>query len=221
MGSRARLEEQYRLRFEANQRYREDVWRILCTQFFSRYVEPDATILDVGAGWGEFINNITASERLAMDLNQDTKHHLAEDVTLLELDCSQQWPLETATLDVVFTSNLLEHLPNKTSIERMVNQAHRCLKVGGCIICLGPNIKYTGAAYWDFWDHHVPLTDVSLTELLQMNGFEMESSIPRFLPYSMSMGRTPPLFLVSAYLKIRPAWRILGKQFLLVARKRN
>jgi hypothetical protein len=29
----------------------------------------------------------------------------------------------------------------------------------GEIILIGPNIKYTGEAYWDFWDHLLPLTE--------------------------------------------------------------
>ena len=41
------------------------------------------------------------------------------------------------TLDVVFTSNFLEHLPDKASVERTVAEAQRCLKNGGLLICLG------------------------------------------------------------------------------------
>jgi predicted SAM-dependent methyltransferase len=76
------------------------------------------------------------------------------------------------SLDVVFTSNFLEHLPDKVHVERTLAQAWRCLKDDGFIICLGPNIKYVPGAYWDFWDHFIPLTELSLSEVLKMKGSE-------------------------------------------------
>jgi len=42
---------------------------------------------------------------------------------------------------------------------------------------------------------------------------------PRFLPYSMSQGFTPPIGFISLYIRLPFLWRILGKQFLLVARR--
>jgi hypothetical protein len=76
-------------------------------------------------------------------------------------------------------------------------------------------------AYWDFWDHFIPITELSLSEVLKMKGFSIQSSIPRFLPYSMSNGRTPPLLLVKLYLKLPPLWPLFGKQFLVVGRKKK
>ena len=122
-------------------------------------------------------------------------------------------------LDAVFTSNFFEHLPNKEALERTIAQVMRCLKPGGQLICLGPNIRYLGGNYWEFWDHHVALTDQSLSELLKLAGFQINECRPRFLPYSMSQGFTPPLFLLRMYLKFRAAWPLFGKQFLVIARK--
>jgi predicted SAM-dependent methyltransferase len=93
--------------------------------------------------------------------------------------------LESNYLDAVFSSNFFEHLNDKDSIERTVSEAYRCLKDDGLIICLNPIIKYLPGAYWDFWDHHIPLTKLSCSEMLKMNGFSIEKCIPRFLPYSM------------------------------------
>lgn len=213
------LKREYELRFKEIEEYREGVWRILCSDFFSKYVNPEAIVLDLGAGWGEFINNITATRKFAMDLNPGTAEHVSEGVTFLHQDCSRKWEIESETLDVIFTSNFLEHLPDKASLERTISEAGRCLKPNGLLICVGPNIKYVPGAYWDFWDHHVPLTEMSLSELLRMDGFSIEHSIGRFLPYSMSAGRTPPLFLVKLYLKMPFIWPLFGKQFLVIGRK--
>lgn len=213
------LNRSYQLRFQKSVAYRDAVWKVLCSDFFSRYIPADATVLDLGAGWGEFINNISVRERTAMDLNHDTGKRLAEDIRFINQDCSQTWPLESESLDVVFTSNFLEHLPDKMAIERAISEAYRCLKPGGKLICLGPNIKYVPGAYWDFWDHYVPITDASISELLTLKGFSIQSRYDRFLPYTMSAGRTPPLMLLKLYLRMPLAWRVLGKQFLVVASK--
>src|SRR5213593_2943079 len=177
----AELKEQYRLRFAELGDYRRKVWEIICDNFLARQVHPHSTILDLGCGWGEFINNITARRKLAMDLNPDTKAKLADDVEFIHQDCSREWRIGDRVLDVVFTSNFLELLPDKPSIERTVQEARRCLKQNGTIICLGPNIKFIPGAYWDFWDHHVPLSESSLSELLRLNGFSIDLCIPRFL----------------------------------------
>jgi SAM-dependent methyltransferase len=213
------LKELYHKRFIENEGYRNKVWHILCSEFFSKYIDKNSRILDLGAGWGEFINNIFAGEKFAMDLNPGTKEHLGPGVKFIHQDCSQQWPFDTNSLDAVFTSNFLEHLPDKGSVQRTIAEAYRCLKKGGQIICLGPNIRFVSAEYWDFWDHQIPISDLSCMELLKIVGFHIERSIPRFLPYSMSTGGRPPLLLVKLYLYLPPLWKYLGKQFMIIGRK--
>jgi hypothetical protein len=209
----------YAARFAGMADYRNSIWKVLCTDFFPTFIPERSTVLDLGAGWGEFINNIAADHKIAMDLNPDTGNLLAPGIRHIRQDCSVRWPVDDKALDVVFTSNFLEHLPDKASIQRTMTEAFRCLKDNGTVICLGPNIKYLPGAYWDFWDHHVPLTDNSCCELLRTTGFSIERSIPRFLPYTMSGSGRPPLFLVRLYCKLPVVWPLFGKQFLIVARK--
>ena len=213
------LEQTYRLRFSETESYRNKVWEILCADFFSQYIPESSVVLDLGAGYGEFVNNIVAAEKYAMDLNPETGQRLSNGILFLQQNCSDQWMVASSSLDVVFTSNFLEHLHDKSEIERTVSEAYRCLKPGGVFLCLCPNIKYAFRNYWDFWDHYTPLSESSCSELLQMTGFSIERCIPRFLPYSMSSGQTPPLFLVKAYFHIPLLWPIFGKQFFIVGRK--
>ena len=84
---------------------------------------------------------------------------------------------------------------------------------------MGPNIRFLASEYWDFWDHFLPLTDRSMVEILTLTGFAVERVEPRFLPYSMSQGFTPPLGFISLYIRIPFLWHILGKQFLVIGRK--
>ncbi len=140
-------------------------------------------------------------------------------VRFFEQDCSGPWPLAEGVLDVVFTSNFFEHLPDKTRLKRTLEQAFRCLKPGGKLIAMGPNIKYLPGQYWDFFDHHTPLTEASLGEVLEMEGFLLETIIPRFLPYTLVNAREYPLFILQLYLKLPWLWRFQGRQFLVVGRK--
>ena len=213
------LEQEYALRFAENAPYRQAVWAILVREVFSKWISKDAVILDLGCGWGEFINQIDALRKYGMDLNPDSPRKLTPDVTFLSQDCSMPWSLPNEDLDVVFTSNFFEHLPSKERLRQTLDQAFRCLKPNGRIICLGPNIKFIPGSYWDFWDHYLPLTEASLSEGLKLAGFKIDLAKGKFLPYSMSQGFSPPLILLRVYLRCGFLWPLFGKQFLVVGRK--
>ena len=214
------LANQYRERFSENKDYRQSLWKLLVSRFFQQFIDPDSSVLDLGCGWGEFINNVRANKKYAIDLNPDVGEKLDREVELHACDCTRPWPVAQESLDVVFTSNFLEHLFTKRDVEDALAMARAALKPGGKIICMGPNVKFVPGAYWDFWDHYVAITEHSLTEALQLAGFEIEICYDRFLPYTMSGGFTPPLIFVRVFLKIPLLWRIFGKQFLLVAKKK-
>jgi len=214
--SPADLQRIYGARFSANLDYRKAVWETLVSDWFGRYIQPGDAVLDLGCGYGEFINQVRCREKFAMDLNPDTASFLGADVTFLAQDCSARWRLPDGSLDAVFTSNFFEHLPDKAALGRTLDEIHRCLRPGGRLIAMGPNIKYLPGAYWDFWDHYVPLTEASLKEALTTRGFVVDVCIGRFLPYTMSDGRRYPLAFLRAYLRLPLAWRVLGRQFLVV-----
>ena len=213
------LRREYDLRFSAMLDYRVAVWKVLTADFFQKFVPECAAVLDLGCGWGEFINHIRAAQKYGMDLNPESRNKLTGAVEFYQQDCSARWPLADGSLDVVFTSNFLEHLLNKEMLRATIVEIHRCLKPGGRIIAMGPNIRFLPGAYWDFWDHHVALTDRSLCELFTLEGFKIARCHPRFLPYTMAHGSRPPLFFLKAYLKLRLLWPLLGRQFLVVGKK--
>jgi SAM-dependent methyltransferase len=176
-------------------------------------------VLDLGCGYGEFINNVTCGTKYAMDLNPDAPRFVNSDVTMLVQDCSARWQLADDSLDVVFTSNFFEHLPDKHALSRTLAEAHRCLRSGGHLIALGPNIRFLPGRYWDFFDHHLPLTELSLAEGMQTAGFRVVQSEARFLPYTMVNSPRYPMGLLRAYLALPLAWRVLGRQFLVIVAK--
>ena len=205
--------------FEQNQEYRNKVWQVLCHDFFQQFVGQNDAVLDLGCGYGHFINNIASKARHAMDLNPEGGSCLHPDVKFIAHDCTKHWPFEDAQLDAVFTSNFFEHLSDKNALKLTLEEAFRCLKPGGRLIALGPNIKYLPGEYWDFSDHSLPLTELSLAEVLEAIGFGIERCVPKFLPYTMVNKRETPLFMVRAYLRTPLLWSWYGRQFLVVARK--
>ena len=209
----------YAQRFAANLDYRKRVWRVLVDSFFQQYVQPDAAVLDLGCGYGEFINQVHARRKYAMDLNPDAPRYLSNEVEFIRQDCSQPWPVEEASLDVVFTSNFFEHLPDKAALGRTLDQAYRTLRKGGRLIAMGPNIKLIPGTYWDFWDHYIPLTESSLGEALENRGFHIDRKETAFLPYTMAGEKNAPTAFVRLYLALPQVWRFFGKQFLVIARK--
>ncbi|MBC8000157.1 MAG: class I SAM-dependent methyltransferase, partial [Leptolyngbya sp.] len=139
------------------------------------------------------------------------------DVQVLSQDLTKTWQLEDNSINVVFSSNFLEHLPTKDAILHTFKEAHRVLAPGGKIILLGPNIRFCYDVYWDFFDHYIPLSDRSVNEALNLEGFETIKSIDRFLPFSMQNKVPTHPLLVSLYLRMPFAWPYFGKQFLIVA----
>lgn len=213
------LQRMYKTRFGGKLEYRNRVWSMLIRDYFQRFVRSEDTVLDLGAGYGEFINHIQCGKKYAMDLNPDTAQRATPDVEVLQQDCSTPWLLPDNSVDVVFTSNFFEHLPDKRALARTLGEANRCLKPGGRIIAMGPNIKYVPGSYWDFIDHHIPLTELSLAEAFTHQGFHIERCIDKFLPFTMANGLQYPTFFVAAYLRFPLAWRIFGKQFLVIGEK--
>jgi SAM-dependent methyltransferase len=214
------LQELYSRRFDAVTEYRNAIWRVLVGDFFQRYIPADSRVVDVGCGYGEFINHIKAREKFGIDLNPSARSRLNPDVKLLEQDCSRPWPLPDESVDVVFTSNFFEHLPDKASLRATLEAAFRCLSHGGLLIAMGPNIRYLSGSYWDFWDHSLCLTERSLAEGLLSIGYDVREQIPRFLPYSMSGGPHYPPVLARLYLRMPWIWPVFGRQFLVVAGKK-
>jgi SAM-dependent methyltransferase len=212
------LQRAYRTRFAGKTDYRTRVWQVLAP-YFGQWIPPKGAVLDLGAGYCEFINNASAGAKYAMDLNPDIHKRAAQGIAVLQQDGSAPWALPDRVLDAVFTSNFLEHLPSKDAVSTVLSNAYRCLKPGGRFIAMGPNIKYIPGAYWDFFDHYVELTELSLSEALVNCGYEIEQAVARFLPYTMSRGREYPPWMLRLYLGMPAVWPIFGRQFLVIGRK--
>jgi SAM-dependent methyltransferase len=215
-----RIDLLYRNRFSAEDRpARRRMWQALCDGFFQRYVRETDTVLECACGFGEFISTIKAGRKIAFDVNPDVAAMLPPDVEFHQASATALTPLADACVDVCFVSNFFEHLPDKEHMDAVLAEIRRVLRPGGRLIALQPNIKYAPGDYWDFYDHHLPLTHRSCAEAFAKAGFEIEELVGRFLPYTtLSPLPKHPIF-IRLYLAFPPAWRLLGRQFLIVGRK--
>ena len=66
----AEVEQLYARRFSRDADYRNRVWQTIINAYFSRFIGPDQTVLDLGCGYGQFINNVRCGKKLAMDLEE-------------------------------------------------------------------------------------------------------------------------------------------------------
>jgi SAM-dependent methyltransferase len=217
----SQLEKIYRERFDDGARRRKArVWGVLCRHFFQRYVRPDDTVLDLGAGHCEFVNSIECRERIAVDGNPDLARFAAPGVRAVVATSSHLEGFEDASVDVVFCSNFLEHLADKTEVLSLLADCHRVLRPGGRLLVLQPNIRVVKGRYWDFFDHHVPLTERSLKEAFVLVGLEVLEARARFLPYTTVSALPQHPVLVRLYLLCPPVHRLLGGQAWVVGVKR-
>jgi SAM-dependent methyltransferase len=214
------VQRMYRLRFDdRHRRAKAEVWNVLAGRFFQKWIRPGDTVLDLGCGYGEFLNNIHCARRIGVDLNPDSGGCLLEGSEFHQAAVSQLSFLPSSTVDAVFSSNVIEHLSGKAEVETTLREAFRVLRPGGQLILMGPNIRFLHGRYWDFWDHLVPISDRSLCECLENLGFEVAQCVPRFLPYTTCSSLPQSHWVVRLYLALPWVWRLMGRQFLVRATK--
>ncbi|ALG68824.1 class I SAM-dependent methyltransferase [Beggiatoa leptomitoformis] len=195
------------------------IWKVICEDFLSKFIKKTDTVVDIGAGYCEFINNIQCGKKIAIDLNPDVKKFAADNIQILNESCMAISSLDDDSADIVFMSNFLEHLQDKKQVLETIEESKRILKVGGCLLILQPNIRFLADVYWDFFDHHVPLSDRSLVEILESLDMQIIKNYPKFLPYTTKSRLPKSDFFVKLYLRIPLAWQLFGKQAFIVAKK--
>lgn len=196
---------------------RAGVWAEVARWLWERLGRP-ARVLDPAAGRCDFINAVPAEERWAVDRDESELRHAAPGTQVVVSDIFDA-ELPAGHFDAIWVSNFLEHLPSQDAAQDFLGRMHATLRPGGLVAIMGPNIKYCARSYWDCADHTLALSHVAVEEHLYSAGFELAGTHPRFLPYSFR-GRLPSSArLARAYLGMPPAWRVLGRQFLIFGRR--
>src|SRR5215475_12584097 len=125
MTKQPELETIYSQRFAGREADRDRVWKVLTHHYFQRFVSPSDTVLDLGAGYCEFINNIDCARKIAVDLNEDTRTHAATNVEVHQASLLDLSSVASASVDVVFCSNVYEHLHSKDDLLQSLREVNR------------------------------------------------------------------------------------------------
>lgn len=177
---------------------RQGVWREI-----ARYVAKDArgaeVVIELGAGFCDFINQFPARKKIAFDLNAERRTHAARDVEFRDSDACAIAGVADASVELIFSSNFLEHLP-MSEVERLLSNAHRVLAPRGRIILLQPNHRLCAEHYFDDPTHVTIFSDENIRSVLAGARFHVVKLVPGLLPFSMKSRLPKWPILVRAYL---------------------
>jgi hypothetical protein len=203
----------------APDRRRGQVWRALWRYYFSKRISAGDAVLDLGAGYGDFINCVEgARRRVAVDTWDGLRDHAAPGVEVLIGASEHLDALADGTIDYAFASNLFEHLTQDGFASTLAALVPK-LSTRGTLTILQPNYRYAYREYFDDYTHVSIYSHTSLTDFLMAHGWEVLEVRPRFLPLTVR-SRLPTFdALIRLYLAspIKP----MGKQMLVVAQPRR
>ena len=171
-------------------------------------------MLELGAGYGDFIIAVTARRRLAVDVWPGMVAHLEAGVEGLVTSITRLDGVPDSSVDYVFSSNCFEHVSQSDLVECLA-QLRRKMKPGAMLSIVLPNFKYCAREYFDDYTHVSIYTAKGLSDLLAANGFRIVRCVPRFLPLTLK-SRVPvhPL-LIRLYL-LSP-FKPMARQMLISA----
>ena len=191
------------------------VWKALWRYYFSSRIAPESAVLDMGCGYCDFINNVVARERIAVDIWPGFEKYLAPGIQAHLSPVTDLSGIADRSVDYAFASNLFEHLPQSDFAEALA-QVRTKLKPDGRLTLLQPNYRYCAAEYFDDYTHVSVWSHVSISDFLAAQGFEVVELHPRFLPLTVKsrLPVWPPLIGFYLALPFSP----MGKQMLVSAR---
>ena len=196
--------------------FRGGVWREIAS--YVRRDAPEAeTVIELGAGYCDFINAFPAKRKIAFDLNEEMRAFAAHDVELRVEDAITLSEIADETIDLVFASNFLEHLDQR-ELGTMLPNVHRVLRPGGRLILIQPNFRLCPEHYFDDDTHKTVFSDETLAQLVVDHGFKIERIVPRFLPFSMKSRLPKWPVLVRLYLH-SPVKPNAGQMYLVASRR--
>jgi ubiquinone/menaquinone biosynthesis C-methylase UbiE len=202
-----------RMQFDPRRRM---LWQTLVAQVFQKEISPDAVVLELGAGYGEFINAVRARRRLAIDLWPEMLTHLEQGVEGLVTDISQLDGVEDNSVDYVFSSNCFEHVPQEELV-RCLARLRTKMKPGAKMSIVQPNFKYCFREYFDDYTHVTVYTARGLSDLLTANGFRVIRCVPRFMPLTLKSRLLVHPLLIRLYLA-SPIKPLAGQMLISVIR---
>ena len=190
------------------------LWSTLCASVFNTYVPKDGTVVELGAGWCDFINNIDAEKRIAIDIWPGIEVHKDDEVETFVADVTNIPFVADKSTDLIFASNLVEHLTREQTLE-MLNECARVIRKNGYLILVQPNFRLSYKKYFDDYTHVAIWTDIGLVAFLETLGWKVTRVEGRFLPLTVKSRLPVSRLMIRAYLK--SPFKPLAGQMLVIA----
>lgn len=199
-------------------RRRDTVWKALWHYHFRHLIGRDDCVLDLGCGYGEFINNVHAKRRIGLDQWPGSATHLAAGVESIVAPVTDLTAISDGSVDFAFASNLFEHI-SQAELAEVLLLLRSKLSDRGTLTLIQPNYRYAFAEYFDDYTHVSIYSHISMADFLDANGYEVIDVRPRFLPLTVKSRLPTWPALIGLYLAspVKP----LGKQMLIRARPRR
>lgn len=193
---------------------RSRLWRALWDAHFRFLIREQDTVLDLGAGYCDFINAVRARVRIAVDQWPGFRAHAVTGVDAHVGSVTDLGWLPDASVDFAFASNVFEHI-TQPELSKLLAQLRTKLSPTGRLCLVQPNYRYCYKEYFDDYTHVTVFSHVSLQDFLVANDFRVLDCRPRFLPLTLKSGLPVHPLLIKAYLAspLKP----LGKQMLVLA----
>lgn len=132
-------------------------------------------VLSIGASgrwyFDWFEQNVAAvSEHVGVEAFEEQPPDLPEYVTWIANTADQMVDVPTASIDLVFAGQTVEHLWAHELVGFLV-EAHRVLRPGGYLVVDSPNRLVTEYLYWSHGGHTIEISAAEMNELLALAGF--------------------------------------------------
>ncbi len=145
------------------------------------HLKPFARVGDLGCGHGEFLTLLRAQGHTVSGVDVDPGMVAAARAAGFDVaqgDAVEWLNARPQSLDAIFSSNVVEHLPPET-VRAWLGAALRALTPGGMVLFATPNPESAVVHLYEFWRDptHVRLYNRQLLEFMLVDsGFERVSS---------------------------------------------
>jgi SAM-dependent methyltransferase len=203
----------FQTRFAPDAR-RNGLWRTLYKHHFARFIRPDDCVLELGAGYGAFINHVIAKRRIALDSWEGFVDHLEPGIESRVGTVTDLSFLGARSVNFVLASNLFEHITQE-ELSSVLKQLKIALAPNGTLNIVQPNYYYCYREYFDDYTHKTVYTHTSLCDFLEAHAFKVLDCRPRFLPLTLKSSLPVSPTLIRLYLS--SPWKPLAKQMFIRA----
>lgn len=129
-------------------------------------------LLETGCGRGEFLRGFqeVGLEVVGVDMCHSSREFARDLDIQISIIGQEPLPFEDASVDVIFSKSLVEHLANP---EILMSEVDRLLKPGGLVITMTPDWESNQKTFYDDLTHVRPYTFKTLESLYEQFSLDL------------------------------------------------